>query len=179
MRLEDHPTVIKVRRSGVASQAPPQLESKWLRQVVLDAGADDVGFVEIDRAELSEERAYIEAIFPAARTPISFVTRMNREPVRSPARSVANVEFHHPGERVNEIARTVFSGLQVRGVGAENAAMGFPMEMARFPDGRIWTIAHKTSRKPRVSGRWAFIATSSIPCSETSSFLERWSSIKE
>ena len=67
MRLEDHPTVIKVR---AASPLPPpaRLEAEWLRQVVLDAGADDVGFVEIERAELSDERPYIEAIFPAART---------------------------------------------------------------------------------------------------------------
>jgi Fe-S-cluster-containing hydrogenase component 2/putative sterol carrier protein len=144
MRLEDHPTVVKVRKSAPVPAPPPPLDAKWLRQVVLDAGADDVGFVEIDRAELSDERPYIEAIFPAARTLISFVTRMNRNPVRSPARWLANVEFHHAGESVNQIARIVVSELQSRGVGAVNPAMGFPMEMARFPDGRIWTVAHKT-----------------------------------
>ena len=32
---------------------------------------------------------------------------MNREPIRSPARSVANLEFHHTGDQVNEVARAV------------------------------------------------------------------------
>jgi hypothetical protein len=32
---------------------------------------------------------------------------MNREPIRSPARSVANLEFHHAGDEVNEVARTL------------------------------------------------------------------------
>jgi hypothetical protein len=35
------------------------------------------------------------------------VCRMNREPVRSPARSIANLEFHHSGDRVNEVARDI------------------------------------------------------------------------
>ena len=30
---------------------------------------------------------------------------MNREPIRSPARSIANLEFRHTGDQVNEIAR--------------------------------------------------------------------------
>jgi len=144
MGLDDHPTVIKVLRDPEPPPPPTPLEAQWLRQVVLDAGADDTGFVEIGRSELAEERQYVEAVFPAVRTLISFVSRMNRESVCSPARSLANVEFHHAGEGVNEIARRVVAELQSHGVRAVNPAMGFPMEMARFPDGRIWTVSHKT-----------------------------------
>jgi epoxyqueuosine reductase QueG len=67
---------------------------------------------------------------------------MNREPVRSPARSVANLEFHHTGERTNEVARSIVAALEAAGHRAVNPAMGFPMEMDRFP-GKIWVVSHK------------------------------------
>ena len=68
---------------------------------------------------------------------------MNREPIRSTARSVANLEFHHTGDHVNEVARKVVSALEAKGVRAVNPAMGFPMEMDRFPGGKIWVVSHK------------------------------------
>jgi len=58
MRLDDHKTVKRIR-----SQTEPtptagegRLDSSWLRQVVLDAGADDVGF---------DKAAYCLAVCPA------------------------------------------------------------------------------------------------------------------
>ena len=68
---------------------------------------------------------------------------MNREPIRSPARSVANLEFHHTGDHVNEVARKIVATLERQGVRALNPAMGFPMEMDRFPGGKIWVVSHK------------------------------------
>jgi ferredoxin len=68
---------------------------------------------------------------------------MNRENVRSPARSVANLEFHHTGDEVNEIARKIVAALEQRGIRALNPAMGFPMEMDRFGKGKAWVISHK------------------------------------
>jgi Fe-S-cluster-containing hydrogenase component 2 len=62
--------------------------------------------------------------------------------VRSPARSLANLEFHHTGDHVNDVARRIVSALERRGVRAVNPAMGFPMEMDRFPE-KIWTVSHK------------------------------------
>ena len=73
---------------------------------------------------------------------MGFVRRMNREPVRSPARSVANLEFHHTGEDVNDVAHAIVAALEREGIRAVNPAMGFPMEMDRFP-GKIWVVAHK------------------------------------
>ena len=81
--------------------------------------------------------------FPPAKTLLSFVCRMNREPIRSPARSVANLEFHHTGDHVNEVARKIVATLERQGVRALNPAMGFPMEMDRFPGGKIWVVSHK------------------------------------
>jgi Fe-S-cluster-containing hydrogenase component 2 len=144
MKLEDHPTVRRVRGQSVASAETPTapLDAERLKQLLLDAGADDVGFVEIARPALDDQRADILRAFPSTRTVISFVVRMNRDDIRTPARSVANSEFHHAGDEVNEIARSVVHRLEERGIRAINPAMGFPMEMERFP-GKIWVVSHK------------------------------------
>jgi NAD-dependent dihydropyrimidine dehydrogenase PreA subunit len=67
---------------------------------------------------------------------------MNREPIRSPARSVANLEFHHTGNHVNDVAHRIVAALERAGIRAVNPAMGFPMEMDLFP-GKIWVVSHK------------------------------------
>jgi hypothetical protein len=48
--LAEHPTAKRFQdqQRGDAS-APPALESEWLRRLCFDAGADDVGLVEIGR----------------------------------------------------------------------------------------------------------------------------------
>jgi ferredoxin len=68
---------------------------------------------------------------------------MNPEPIRSTARSVANVEFHQTGEHVNEIAHRIVMALGDRGVRATNPSMGFPMEMDRVGTGKVWVVSHK------------------------------------
>jgi ferredoxin len=130
------------RGEGPTSTAPRQLDGAWLRQLCLDAGADDVGFVGIDRPEIDDQRREILDAFPRTRALISLVCRMNREPIRSPARSVANLEFHHSGEHVNEVTRKIVAALEAEGVRALNPSMGFPMEMDRFPD-KLWVVGHK------------------------------------
>ncbi len=140
-RLDEHPTVLR-RRERTKTDAPEVLDVDWLRQLCLDAGADDVGFVAIDRPEVNDQRAEILAAFPATRTLVSFVCRLNPEPIRSPARSVANQEFHANYEHVNEVARKVVRALGEVGVRALNPSSAFPMEMDRYP-GRIWVVSHK------------------------------------
>src|SRR6266404_1806982 len=97
MKLEDHPTVQRFRLKAVPS-APPKketLDPGWLKQLVLDAGADDVGFVEIGRPPLDDQRQDILKAFPHTKTLISFVVRMNRDAIPTPARSYSNLKFHH------------------------------------------------------------------------------------
>lgn len=144
MKLADHPTVQAVRQNGERhkDRGNERLDAEWLRKLVLEAGADDVGFVQIGRAELDDQRDDILKAFPRTKTLISYVVRMNREPIRTPARSVANLEFHHTGDVVNEIGRTLVRELEDQGIKALNPAMGFPMEMDRFP-GKIWVVSHK------------------------------------
>ncbi|HLZ34026.1 MAG TPA: hypothetical protein VKP13_08405 [Nitrospira sp.] len=145
MKLDDHPTVLLLREKLSQQPFPVSaraLDAKWLRALCLDAGADDVGFVETERPALADQREDLLRIFPWAKSLISFVVRMNREPIRSPARSIANLEFHHAGDRLNDIARTIVETLEAQGIRALNPSMGFPMEMERFP-GKIWVISHK------------------------------------
>ena len=47
------------------------LDAAWLRQLCIDAGADDVGFVERDRPEIADQKAEIDSVFPKTRTLIS------------------------------------------------------------------------------------------------------------
>ena len=140
-KLEDHPSVVRFRQSDHKS-SPTKFESSWLRQLALDAGADDVGLVAIDRHELDDQRAEILGLYPWTKALISIACKMNREPVRSPARSVANLEFHHAGDRTNEVAHQIVAALEAQGVRAVNPSMGFPMEVDRFP-GKIWVVSHK------------------------------------
>jgi Fe-S-cluster-containing hydrogenase component 2 len=147
MNLNDHPTVRRFHEErakgpGTGGDSKP-LDADWLRQLCIDCGADDAGLVEISREVLDSQRADILRIFPGTKTLLSFVCRMNREPIRSPARSIANQEFHQTGDHVNEVAHKVVAVLERRGVGALNPPMGFPMEMQRFPGGKIWVVSHK------------------------------------
>src|SRR5438094_3010046 len=124
MKLDDPPTVRRIRLNTLNS-APSRkvsLDPEWLKQLVLDAGADDVGFVEIGRPALDDQREDILKAFPHTKTLISFVVRMNREAVRTPARSISNTEFHHSGEEVNSVARRVVEILEERGIRATNPA---------------------------------------------------------
>src|SRR5258708_38470765 len=105
-KLDEHPTVIHYR-GRPKGPTPQGLDAEGLRRACLDAGADDVGFVAIDRPEVDDQRAEILSAFPSTRTLASFVCRLTPEPVRSPARSVANQEFHANYEHVNEVARRI------------------------------------------------------------------------
>ncbi|MBZ5552752.1 MAG: SCP2 sterol-binding domain-containing protein [Acidobacteriia bacterium] len=144
--LNEHPTVQHFYEQGQAHAArtpPSVVDSAWLRQLCLEAGAGDVGFVEIERAELADQRRAIQAVFPHAKTLVSLVCRMNRENIRNTARSVSNEEFHQTTDQLNHAARQIVAALEQRGIRAMNPSAGFPMEMERFPGGKTWVISHK------------------------------------
>jgi Fe-S-cluster-containing hydrogenase component 2 len=139
-RLAEHPTVRKMMARK--TEPPGVIDADWLREVCLAAGADDVAFASVDNPALASEREHVESALPGTRTYISLVVKMNRDNVRSPARSVANQEFHRTGEIINEAAHRITRTLQDAGHRALNPSATFPMEMDKFP-GRIWVVAHK------------------------------------
>jgi ferredoxin len=144
MKLADHPTVRRFHEGqGDRPADPPKpLDAAWLRQLCLDSGADDAGLVELGRPALDDQRADILRYFPSTKTLLSFVCRMNRGPIRSPARSASNLEFHGTYDHSNEVARKVAAALEAMGYRAMNPSAGFPMEQDRFP-GKIWVVSHK------------------------------------
>jgi Fe-S-cluster-containing hydrogenase component 2 len=145
-RLEEHPTVrsYQERAASLAARAKAdKLDSTWLRQVCLDSGADDAGFLELDRPEIASDRKDILVAFPPTKTLVSLVCRMNPENIRTPFRSVANLEFHHTTDEINEVARRIVEKLATVGVRALNPAAGFPMEMDRFPGEKTFVVSHK------------------------------------
>ena len=139
--INHHPTVQKLQAGELNRRREP-LSAAALKQLCLSCGADDVGLVSLDRAELDDQRDDILKVASWTKSLLTFVCRMNREPIRSSARSAANLEFHHTGDEVNDVARQMVGELEARGLRAMNPAMGFPMEMDRFP-GKIWVVAHK------------------------------------
>lgn len=143
-KFDHHPTVKWWREQSINNQSTScvTLNSESLRTLCLEAGADDVGFVEIHRPAIADQRSDILVAFPPTKTLISFVCCMNRENVRTPARSIANLEFHANYDHTNEVARSLVKALEQMGVRALNPASAFPMEMDRFP-GKVWVVSHK------------------------------------
>lgn len=123
--------------------APPRLTAAQLHGLCQEAGADDAGFVEIDRPALATQRDAAEGLLPGARTLVALVIATNRDNLVAPPRSVANSAFHHDGERLAVVAHDIARALGRLGVRAVVTSVGFPMETGRWTSGAIWEIAHK------------------------------------
>ncbi len=147
MNLAEHPTVRRFHESQANAPAPPSRRSPSMRPGCVNcawtAGPTTPAWSRSAARPWTTSGTTSCVPSRPTKTLLSFVCRMNREPIRSPARSVANLEFHHTGDHVNEVARKVVATLETQGVRALNPAMGFPMEMDRFPGGKIWVVSHK------------------------------------
>ena len=78
------PTTRRCARCGRARpKSPGVIDADWLRQVCLDAGADDVAFASVDNPDLASEREHVDAALPGTQSYISLVVKMNRDNVRS------------------------------------------------------------------------------------------------
>jgi len=145
MGLNDHPTVKRYyerKASTTQLSGPLPLSARELRQICLDSGVDDVGFVEVARPSLADQQAGILEVFPWAKTFVSLVARLSRENLRSPARSIASLELHQVQERLAHAAHALAAALERKGVRAATPAEGFPMETDRWP-GKMHVVSHK------------------------------------
>lgn len=140
-QFNEHPTVRNYNLHKNQKTETMVLDGTWLRDLCFKLGVDDVGFISINRSELNDQREEIKSLFPKAKTLISFVCKMNREPIRSPARSIANIEFHHVHDQITEVGHLIVRELETKGISAMNEPMGFPMEVMR--EGKPWVISHK------------------------------------
>jgi epoxyqueuosine reductase QueG len=138
--VDDHPSVVAVRAR--TKPTPARLTASEVRALALAAGADDAAIVSLDHPDLAEEKLHALAAFPAARSFVSFVIGTHPESIRSPKRSLANLEFHRAGHFVDEVAHRLVVALAAHGQRSVNPPMAFPMEMSEFP-GRTWIVSHK------------------------------------
>ena len=71
MKLADHPTVKEFHKRATAEPVPTKpskVDADRLRRLCREAGADDVGLVEIGRPALDDQRSDILRFFPATQT---------------------------------------------------------------------------------------------------------------
>ncbi|MBI5847495.1 MAG: SCP2 sterol-binding domain-containing protein [Nitrospirae bacterium] len=143
--LNEHPTVKRYneRKTSTALPSPAsKLSARQLREMCLDFGVDDVGFVELARPSLDDLREDILKAFPWTKSLISFVGRLTRENLRSPARSIASLELQQVEARLNHAAQALAAALERKGVRAATPAAGFPMEADQWP-GKMAVVSHK------------------------------------
>ena len=145
MKLDEHPTVRKYHKqieTKGGSTAPNRLDADWLKELVISAGADDVGLVEIERPELADQHSDLLTIYSRTKTLVSFVCKLNRENIRCVSRSVSDLEFLQTFHETNIVARKVVRRLSTQGIGALNYSSGFPMDLNKWP-GKMWPVSHK------------------------------------
>ncbi len=135
-----HPTLLRHRSLPIARPTPVSREE--LQRLAEECGAADIGIVSIRRPELASELQGALSLLPTAKTFISLVVRMNRDALRAPPRSVANLEFHSAKDETQDAARRLIEKLNALGYRGVCPAVGFPMEMDDFP-GRTWVLSHK------------------------------------
>lgn len=144
---QEHPSIKKYyERKALNTTSPAathKLNATELKQMCLELGAADVGIVEIDRSALAAEKQTILTIFPWTKSLVCFVGRINRENLRSPARSIASLELHQVEERLNHTAQQIAAKLERKGIRAATPAVGFPMEADKWGKGKMQVVSHK------------------------------------
>src|SRR5215831_11663939 len=116
------------RPSGLLEDMPKIFSSDDIRNICLEAGIDDVGFVEINRKELGIVRDEVLRLYPKTKTIISICKRMNPENIQGISRSLANNEFHKTSDELSTISRQIVQRLNQMGVRALYCHPGFPMD---------------------------------------------------
>jgi Fe-S-cluster-containing hydrogenase component 2 len=153
--LTEHPTVKRYyERKKIHSnlKGVSKLDAANIRKLCMEFGADDVGFVEIERQEVADQKDDALRVFPPAKTFISFVCRINRENLRNSARSIANMELHHVIKRMEDVSCKIAAYFERLGIRAITPSAAFPMETDRWPD-KMWVLSHKPIAEAAGLGR--------------------------
>ncbi len=146
MNIQDHPAVKRYYERMSTSkpiESTEPVDSAWVRQVVLEAGADDVGLASIDNSVLAEYRSKFLTVFPKAKTCVSIVCRMNPENVRNPLRQQYEMEYHNMFAEADQVARRAAAKLTKTGIRAIDCCSSYPMNMENYPNLEMWYIHHK------------------------------------
>ncbi len=145
MRLQDHPTVQRYRQKSANMDTKGEnlpLEAGRIKELFLAAGADDVGFIEVNRPEIAPHFSDILTIFPRARTVVSIACRLNPENIRCVSRSVSDTEYIQVFHSVNNALHRASTMIREMGVMSMAPSSGFPMDLEKWP-GKMWPLSHK------------------------------------
>lgn len=109
------------------------LSQERLRAICLEEGADDVGFVELERPALEGQRAGLLGYFPGAATVVVLAKGLNRPNLRSPARNLCSYECNGVLDEFGPLARRIIRRLAP--LGAQGLALPpvFPMDFSKPP----------------------------------------------
>lgn len=99
-----------------------------LRELFLREGVDDVGFIEIERAELGYQGELIKKIYPDTRTIASMVISLNRPNLMTPLRNLTSFESHQSSDDLDAIQGRLIRLLRERGISTVRLPMAFPMD---------------------------------------------------
>jgi epoxyqueuosine reductase len=117
--------------SKVAGEEDP-LSAAALAQLCRRAGADDAGFVELDRAVLPAQRKKVLRVLPWVRSFVIIVRCLNRPFIRARMRSLTSAEYVEVGRDVEAIVQRAVQDLEVSGVRAAGFYC-FPPEFGGTP----------------------------------------------
>lgn len=124
---------------AVAKPFPTEL----VRQICLEAGADEVGFVELAREDLAQERPGILHLYPLTQTIIALSRALNQESMQSQFRPLAHGEMRRGEEDLFRISGEILRRLNAHGIRGVAVNPAFPSDMNRWP-GKTWEVSHKT-----------------------------------
>ncbi len=143
MKLADHPTVKAYKEKRIATpELPATLDSANLKQMALDAGADDVGLIDLSRETIAEYRQDLLEAMPDTQSVMVLIFHVNQNLLRSKAHSLADHEFKQAWTEANHVARQLVIQLKRTGIKALNMPTGFPYEAERWP-GKMWLTCDK------------------------------------
>lgn len=125
-----------------ASLSGMPLDAAWLRNICLEAGAADVGFVEITRPAIADQKNQILTSFPRTKSLIILAHKIDQNSIQTVSGSVKNTEFHLAEEHAKITFRQIVKALASTGIWAISYSGMFPMEMERWP-GQLWDLGLK------------------------------------
>ena len=112
--------------------AEDPLNAAALAQLCRQAGADDAGFVELDRAVLPAQRESVLRVLPWVRSFVVVVRCLNRPFIRARMRSLTSAEYDEVGRDVEAIVQRAVQDLEGSGVQAAGFYC-FPPEFGGTP----------------------------------------------
>ncbi len=143
MKLSDHPTV-KGYENGKSKMQRPKTthEAAYLKQLAMEAGADDVGIISLSCKAVAEYKQGLLEVMPDTQSVMVLAFRVNQTLLRSQAHSVVDNEFKQGWTAANKISRQLVARFGQNNIKALNMPTGFPFEAKRWP-GKMWLTCDK------------------------------------